>query len=54
MTEAAYMDICCAFVRNCDAVLMLPGWQESVGAHIEHDLAFKCGKRVMYELEPMV
>jgi hypothetical protein len=50
MTEAAYMDICCAFV----AVLMLPGWQESVGAHIEHDLAFKCGKRVMYELEPMV
>lgn len=51
MTEAAYMDICCAFVRNCDAVLMLDGWQESVGAHIEHDLAFKCGKRIMYELQ---
>lgn len=51
MTEAAYMDICCAFVRNCDAVLMLPGWRESVGARIEHDLAFKCGKRIMYELQ---
>jgi hypothetical protein len=48
MTEAAYMDICCAFVRNCDAVLMLPGWEASVGANIEHDLAFKCGKRVYY------
>lgn len=50
MTEAAYMDICCAFVRNCDAVLMLLGWSESVGAHIEHDLAFKCGKVILYEL----
>lgn len=51
MTEAAYMDICCAFVRNYDAVLMLPGWSDSVGANIEHDLAFKCGKRIMYELQ---
>lgn len=51
MSEAAYMDICCAFVRNCDAVLMLDGWRNSVGAHIEHDLAFKCGKRIMYELK---
>lgn len=51
MTESAYMDICCAFVRNCDAVLMLDGWRNSVGAHIEHDLAFKCGKRIMYELK---
>ena len=48
MTEAAYMDICCAFVRNCDAILMLEGWRNSVGAHIEHELAFKCGKTTYY------
>lgn len=31
---------------DCDAVLMLPGWQESRGARLEHVVAEGCGMPV--------
>lgn len=48
MTEAAYMDICLAYVRHCDAIVMLPGWEDSDGATCERALAIKCGKLRFY------
>lgn len=46
--EPAYMDVCLAYVRNCDAVLMLSGWEDSHGATCERALAIKCCKKVFY------
>jgi nucleoside 2-deoxyribosyltransferase len=48
MTEAAYMDICLAMVRHCDAIVMLPGWEGSTGAVCERALATKMGKPRFY------
>jgi hypothetical protein len=33
---------------GCDAVLMLPGWQRSHGAQLEHQVAVACGLKVDY------
>ena len=49
MPEPAYMDICVAMVRHCDAVVMLNGWQHSLGAVAERALAVKLGKLVFCE-----
>jgi len=49
LSEFAYMDICLAMVRHCDAVVMLDGWQESKGARAEHALAEKLGKSILHE-----
>lgn len=35
-------------VRRCDAVLMLPSWQNSQGAKQELGMATLCGKKVFY------
>lgn len=51
MSEAAYMDICLAMVRQCDGVLMLPDWEDSTGASCERALAIKCGKPVFYSVD---
>lgn len=48
--ESAYMDVCLAYVRHCDAVLMLPGWEDSDGATCERALAIKCGKPRFYSV----
>lgn len=36
-----YMKRCLAAMMTCDRLVMLPGWRESLGARLEHDLA--CG-----------
>lgn len=33
---------------DCEAIYMLDNWMESPGARIEHDFAFKAGKKIMY------
>lgn len=35
-------------IKRCDAVLMLPGWEESMGAYAEHIFAKWLGKPVVY------
>lgn len=33
---------------ECDAVRMLPGWEHSVGARLEHSVAAHCGIPIAY------
>ncbi len=49
MTQEAYMDICLALVRNCEIVLFLKNWKESLGAVAEHAYAIKIERAVVYE-----
>lgn len=38
-------------LRVCDALLMLKGWEASVGARLEHQVAASCGMPIYYSLE---
>jgi len=33
---------------KCDAVQLLPGWEDSRGANLEHDIAFRLGLQVFH------
>ena len=35
-------------LRRCDAIVMLPGWENSKGSRVEHELAKELGKQVFY------
>jgi hypothetical protein len=41
-------------IMSCDAIYMLEGWENSVGAKAEKALAEWCGLEVMYESAPKV
>ena len=43
LETADYMPICLAMLQQADAVFMLPGWQHSGGARIEHNFALYQG-----------
>lgn len=47
-THDEYMVICLQMLDMCDMVMMLPGWENSVGATEEHDFAVRAGKVVVY------
>jgi len=40
-------------LMQCQAIAMLPGWQASRGALLEHYLASQLGMRMLYLYEPM-
>lgn len=44
MTNAQYMRICLASIDSADAVLLLPGWDESDGARVEEHYCRYTGK----------
>ena len=46
----AYMPLCYAMMDACDTIYMLPGWQESKGATLEHERAKVRGMNVIYGL----
>lgn len=46
LTEAQYMDICFAMIRASDVIVLLPGWENSVGALAEYHYARKLGLQI--------
>jgi hypothetical protein len=36
-------------ILKCDAIYMLPGWEKSEGAKVEHALAVYLGLKIFYE-----
>jgi hypothetical protein len=44
-----FMEIGKTFVRICDVIFMLVGWENSSGAVEEHQLAVDLGKRIIYQ-----
>ena len=49
LTQAQYMDICFAMIRAADAIYLLKGYEESMGALAELAYAKKLGLKVYYQ-----
>ena len=47
MKHHEYMTICLAMIEVCDQVMLLPGWEKSVGAQMEQKRARELGKEVV-------
>ncbi len=47
--DQVWLDGDLEMIRRCDVVVMIPGWKESRGAVVEHELAVSLGKEVIYE-----
>ena len=48
MTAGDYMRICMAMLDVADGIYMLPGWERSRGAEIEHRVAAYSIKPIIY------
>ena len=46
LPEVCYMPICFAMLHEADAIALLPGWDDSVGASMEADYAEQTGKLI--------
>lgn len=53
LSNAQYMRMCMAMLDAADAVLLLPGWRDSIGATIEAAYAGYVGKPVTESIEKL-
>lgn len=51
LEQQEYMSICIPMLYVADEIYMLDGWEGSVGANIEHDIAKQSGMKIRYESE---
>ena len=49
MKHAEYMSVCIPLLMLADAVYMLKGWEQSLGARVEYRRAKERGKEIIYE-----
>ena len=53
MTTAQYMRVCLAMVDDADALLLLPGWDNSQGATVEAMYARYIGKPLFKSIQDL-
>lgn len=46
-THAEYMEVCLKLLALADGIYMLPGWEDSKGAGMEHRFAMENGLRFL-------
>lgn len=51
-SHATYMRMSIEDLLECDAIAMLPGWESSIGATLEHRIAEVLGMTVLDALSP--
>lgn len=51
LEQHEYMAICIEMLKVSDGVIMLPGWESSLGAKAEHAIAVKLGKWIVIQEE---
>jgi hypothetical protein len=50
LPDQYFLDATMELMRRSDVVVMIPGWEESEGATLEHNEAFKLKKMIIYEV----
>lgn len=48
MPDEVWLEGDLAILKKCDAIAMMPGWEESSGAFDEHEKAKKWKKQIIY------
>lgn len=45
-----YILACMGLLRACHGIYLMPGWENSKGARLEHDEAVRCGLRIYKDI----
>lgn len=51
LSHRDYLHICYAMIDVCDAIVLLPDWEQSAGAKMEREYGRRHNKKIMYYSE---